>query len=169
MLTRYVGAEAPVISKLGGSDWARAKGNARKAVRKIAIDLVKLYSARMNSVGHAFASDTPWQHELEEAFAFQETPDQLTTIEEVKADMEKPIPMDRLLAGDVGYGKTEVAIRAAFKAIQDGKQVVMLVPTTLLARQHTDTVMDRFSGFPVNVKSLSRFQTGKEVRFETSD
>jgi transcription-repair coupling factor (superfamily II helicase) len=164
MLTRYVGAEAPVISKLGGSDWARAKGNARKAVRKIAIDLVKLYSARMNSVGHAFASDTPWQHELEEAFAFQETPDQLTTIEEVKADMEKPIPMDRLLAGDVGYGKTEVAIRAAFKAIQDGKQVAMLVPTTLLARQHTDTVMDRFSGFPVNVKSLSRFQTAKEVR-----
>jgi len=164
MLTRYVGAEAPVISKLGGSDWARAKGNAKKAVRKIAIDLVKLYSTRMNSVGYAFASDTPWQHELEEAFAFQETPDQLTTIEEVKADMEKPIPMDRLLAGDVGYGKTEVAIRAAFKAIQDGKQVVMLVPTTLLARQHTDTVMDRFSGFPVNVKSLSRFQTAKEVR-----
>jgi transcription-repair coupling factor (superfamily II helicase) len=164
MLTRYVGGEAPVISKLGGSDWARAKGNARKAVRKIAIDLVKLYSARMNSKGYAFASDTPWQHELEEAFPFQETPDQLTTIDEVKKDMEKPIPMDRLLAGDVGYGKTEVAVRAAFKAIQDGKQVAMLVPTTLLVRQHTDTFIERFAGFPVNVKSLSRFQTAKEVK-----
>lgn len=164
MLTRYVGGEAPVISKLGGSDWARAKGNARKAVRKIAIDLVKLYSARMNSKGYAFAPDTPWQHELEEAFAFQETPDQLTTIDEVKRDMEKPIPMDRLLAGDVGYGKTEVAVRAAFKAIQDGKQVAILVPTTLLVRQHTDTFIERFAGFPVNVKSLSRFQTAKEVK-----
>jgi transcription-repair coupling factor (superfamily II helicase) len=164
MLTRYVGGESPVISKLGGSDWARAKGNARKAVRKIAIDLVKLYSTRMNSKGYAFASDTPWQHELEEAFQFQETPDQLTTIDEVKKDMEKPIPMDRLLAGDVGYGKTEVAVRAAFKAIQDGKQVAMLVPTTLLVRQHTDTFIERFAGFPVNVKSLSRFQTAKEVK-----
>ena len=164
MLTRYVGGEAPVISKLGGSDWARAKGNARKAVRKIAIDLVKLYSLRMNAKGHAFGPDTPWQHELEEAFAFQETPDQLTTIEEVKRDMEKPIPMDRLLAGDVGYGKTEVAVRAAFKAIQDGKQVAMLVPTTLLVRQHTDTFLERFSGFPVNVRSLSRFQSNKEVK-----
>ena len=164
MLTRYIGGEAPVISKLGGSDWSRAKGNARKAVRKIAIDLVKLYSTRMNSKGYAFASDTPWQHELEEAFPFQETPDQLTTIDEVKRDMEKPIPMDRLLAGDVGYGKTEVAIRAAFKAIQDGKQVAMLVPTTLLVRQHTDTFLERYAGFPVNVKSLSRFQTTKEVK-----
>jgi transcription-repair coupling factor (superfamily II helicase) len=164
MLTRYIGGEAPVISKLGGSDWSRAKGNARKAVRKIAIDLVKLYSARMNSKGYAFASDTPWQQELEEAFQFQETPDQLTTIDEVKRDMEKPIPMDRLLAGDVGYGKTEVAIRAAFKAIQDGKQVAMLVPTTLLVRQHTDTFLERFAGFPVDVKSLSRFQTAKEVK-----
>ncbi|MFM7014156.1 MAG: transcription-repair coupling factor [Actinomycetota bacterium] len=164
LLTRYVGGEAPVVSKLGGSDWARAKGNARKAVRKIAIDLVKLYSQRVNSQGYAFGPDTPWQHELEEAFAYQETPDQLTTIDEVKRDMEKPIPMDRLLAGDVGYGKTEVAIRAAFKAIQDGKQVAMLVPTTLLVRQHTDTFLERFSGFPVNVRSLSRFQSPKEVK-----
>ncbi len=169
MLTRYVGGEAPVVSKLGGSDWAKAKGNARKAVRKIAIDLVKLYSARMNSKGYAFGPDTPWQHELEEAFAYQETPDQLTTIEEVKRDMEKPIPMDRLLAGDVGYGKTEVAVRAAFKAIQDGKQVAMLVPTTLLVRQHTDTFMERFSGFPVVVRSLSRFQTAKEVKQTLAD
>ena len=164
MLTRYVGGEAPVLSKMGGTDWARAKGNARKAVRKIAVDLVKLYSARMKSKGHAFGPDTAWQHELEEAFAFQETPDQLTTIEEVKRDMEKPIPMDRLLAGDVGYGKTEVAVRAAFKAIQDGKQVVMLVPTTLLVRQHTETFQDRFKGFPITVKPLSRFQSQSESK-----
>ena len=164
LLTRYVGGEAPVLSKMGGGDWARAKGNARKAIRKIAIDLVKLYSARMKSRGYAFGPDTPWQHELEEAFAFVETPDQLTTIDEVKRDMEREIPMDRLLAGDVGYGKTEVAVRAAFKAIQDGKQVAMLVPTTLLARQHTDTVEARFAGFPVTVRTLSRFQTAKEVK-----
>ncbi|MFM6971747.1 MAG: transcription-repair coupling factor [Rhodoluna sp.] len=164
LLTRYVGGEAPVLSKMGGSDWARTKGNARKAIRKIAIDLVKLYSARMKSRGHAFGPDTPWQHELEEAFSFVETPDQLTTIDEVKRDMEREIPMDRLLAGDVGYGKTEVAVRAAFKAIQDGKQVAMLVPTTLLVRQHTDTFEARYAGFPVNVRSLSRFQTDKEVK-----
>jgi transcription-repair coupling factor (superfamily II helicase) len=163
-LTKYVGGEAPVLSKMGGGDWARVKSNARKAVRKIAIDLVKLYSMRMKSRGHAFGPDTPWQRELEEAFSFVETPDQLTTIEEVKRDMESEIPMDRLLAGDVGYGKTEVAIRAAFKAIQDGKQVAMLVPTTLLVRQHTDTVEARFAGFPVTVRSLSRFQTDKEVK-----
>jgi transcription-repair coupling factor (superfamily II helicase) len=164
MLTRYVGGEAPVLSKMGGTDWARAKGNARKAVRKIAVDLVKLYSARMKSRGHAFGPDTPWQHELEEAFTFQETPDQLTTIEEVKRDMEKPIPMDRLLAGDVGYGKTEVAVRAAFKAIQDGKQVVMLVPTTLLVRQHIETFQERYKGFPINIKPLSRFQSAAESK-----
>ncbi len=164
MLTRYVGGEAPVLSKMGGTDWARVKGNARKAVRKIAIDLVKLYSARMKSRGYAFGPDTPWQHELEEAFSFQETPDQLNTIEEVKRDMEKEIPMDRLLAGDVGYGKTEVAIRAAFKAIQDGKQVAMLVPTTLLVRQHLQTFLARYQGFPVSVRPLSRFQTDKEVK-----
>jgi transcription-repair coupling factor (superfamily II helicase) len=164
LLTRYVGGEAPVLSKMGGTDWARAKGNARKAVRKIAIDLVKLYSARMKAPGYAFGSDTPWQHELEEAFAFTETPDQLTTIDEVKRDMEKPIPMDRLLAGDVGYGKTEVAVRAAFKAIQDGKQVAMLVPTTLLVRQHIETIRERFSAFPVRVAALSRFQSAAEVR-----
>ncbi|MFM1992240.1 MAG: hypothetical protein RL600_68, partial [Actinomycetota bacterium] len=147
LLTRYVGGEAPVLSKMGGSDWAKVKGNARKAIRKIAIDLVKLYSARMKSRGHAFGPDTPWQHELEEAFAFAETPDQLTTIDEVKRDMEKEIPMDRL-----------------FKAIQDGKQVAMLVPTTLLVRQHTDTFEARYAGFPVVVRSLSRFQSAKEVK-----
>ena len=118
----------------------------------------------MKSRGHAFGPDTPWQHELEEAFTFQETPDQLTTIEEVKRDMEKPIPMDRLLAGDVGYGKTEVAVRAAFKAIQDGKQVVMLVPTTLLVRQHIETFQERYKGFPINIKPLSRFQSAAESK-----
>lgn len=164
LLSRYVGADAPVLSKMGGTDWARAKGNARKAVRKIAIDLVKLYSARMKSKGYAFGPDTHWQKELEEAFVHQETPDQLTTIDEVKRDMEKPIPMDRLLAGDVGYGKTEVAVRAAFKAIQDGKQVAMLVPTTLLARQHSETFQERFSGFPIHVAVLSRFQSASEAK-----
>ena len=164
LLSRYVGGEAPVLSKMGGSDWARAKSNARKAVRKIAIDLVKLYAARVKSQGFAFSPDTEWQRELEDAFPFQETPDQLTTIDEVKRDMEKPIPMDRLLAGDVGYGKTEVALRAAFKAIQEHKQVAMLVPTTLLVKQHYETFQSRFSSFPVNIAALSRFQTASEAR-----
>src|SRR5699024_2985657 len=119
LLTRYVGGESPSLSKMGGSDWSAAKGRARKAVRDIAVELVKLYAARMASKGHAFTADSPWQAELEDAFPFAETPDQLTTIDEVKADMERPIPMDRLLSGDVGFGKTEVAVRAAFKAIQD--------------------------------------------------
>ncbi len=164
LLSRYVGGEAPTLSKMGGSDWAAAKGKARKAVRDIAVELVKLYSARMAAKGHAFGPDTPWQRELEEAFPFAETPDQLQTIDEIKADMEKPVPMDRLLSGDVGFGKTEVAVRAAFKAIQDGKQVAMLVPTTLLVKQHLDTFTERFAGFPVKVRALSRFQTDKEAR-----
>ncbi|MCU1556281.1 MAG: mfdA [Microbacteriaceae bacterium] len=162
LLTRYVGGEAPALSKMGGSDWAAAKGRARKAVRDIAVELVKLYSARMASKGHAFPPDTPWQQELEDAFPFAETPDQLTTIDEVKADMERPIPMDRLISGDVGYGKTEIAVRAAFKAVQDGKQVVMLVPTTLLVKQHMETFAERFAGFPVHLRALSRFQTDRE-------
>ncbi|GAA4671445.1 transcription-repair coupling factor [Frondihabitans cladoniiphilus] len=164
LLSRYVGGEAPKLSKMGGSDWSAAKGKARKAVRDIAVELVKLYSARMASRGHAFGPDTPWQRELEEAFPFAETPDQLTTIDEIKADMERPIPMDRLISGDVGYGKTEVAIRAAFKAVQDGKQVAMLVPTTLLVKQHMETFAERFAGFPVHLRALSRFQTAKESK-----
>ncbi|CAN7328769.1 transcription-repair coupling factor [Microbacterium sp. LjRoot45] len=163
-LSRYVGGEAPTLSKMGGSDWAAAKGKARKAVRDIAVELVKLYSARMASKGYAFGPDTPWQRELEEAFPFAETLDQLQTVEEIKADMERPIPMDRLLSGDVGFGKTEVAVRAAFKAIQDGKQVAMLVPTTLLVKQHLETFTERFAGFPVKVRPLSRFQTDKQAR-----
>jgi len=164
LLSRYVGGEAPSLSKMGGSDWAAAKGKARKAVRDIAVELVKLYSARMASKGHAFPPDTPWQRELEDAFPFAETPDQLTTIDEVKADMERPIPMDRLLSGDVGYGKTEVAVRAAFKAVQGGKQVAMIVPTTLLVRQHMETFAERFAGFPIHLRALSRFQTDKESK-----
>ncbi|MFB0835254.1 transcription-repair coupling factor [Arthrobacter halodurans] len=163
-VTRYVGGETPALSKMGGSDWSNTKSKARRAVKEIAGELIRLYSARMASRGHAFARDTPWQHELEEAFPFNETPDQLTTINEVKADMEREIPMDRLVSGDVGFGKTEIAVRAAFKAVQDGKQVAVLVPTTLLARQHHETFAERFSGFPVRVRSLSRFQTAKEAK-----
>ncbi|GAB2524751.1 transcription-repair coupling factor [Microbacterium petrolearium] len=164
LLSKYVGGESPQLSKMGGSDWSQAKSKARRAVRDIAVELVKLYSARMAAKGHAFGPDTPWQRELEEAFPFAETPDQLQTIDEIKRDMERPVPMDRLLSGDVGFGKTEVAVRAAFKAIQDGKQVAMLVPTTLLVKQHFETFTERFAGFPVKVRALSRFQTDKEAR-----
>ena len=163
-VTRYVGGDTPVLSKMGGSDWASTKSKARKAVKEIAGELIRLYSARMASRGHAFGPDTPWQRELEEAFPYVETPDQLTTINEVKADMEREFPMDRLVSGDVGYGKTEIAVRAAFKAVQDGKQVAVLVPTTLLAQQHYETFTERFSGFPLRVKALSRFQGAKESK-----
>ena len=164
LISNYVGGENPSLSKMGGSDWAKTKSRARKAVKEIAADLVKLYSARQASRGHAFAPDTPWQRELEESFPYNETPDQLTAIHEVKEDMEKEIPMDRLISGDVGFGKTEVAVRAAFKAVQDGKQVAVLVPTTLLAQQHYETFSERFSGFPVKIRVLSRFQKAKETR-----
>ncbi|MDP9934571.1 transcription-repair coupling factor (superfamily II helicase) [Paenarthrobacter nicotinovorans] len=167
-VTRYVGGDTPALSKMGGADWASTKSKARKAVKEIAGELIRLYSARMASRGHAFAPDTPWQRELEEAFPYVETPDQLTTINEVKADMEREIPMDRLVSGDVGYGKTEIAVRAAFKAVQDGKQVAVLVPTTLLAQQHYETFTERFSGFPLRVRPLSRFQTAKEAK-ETAE
>ena len=163
LVTRYVGGESPTLHRLGGADWQKAKGRARKAVREIAGELVRLYAARMSAVGHAFGPDTPWQRELEDAFPYQETPDQAASIDEVKADMEKPVPMDRVIAGDVGYGKTEIAVRAAFKAVQDGKQVAVLVPTTLLVQQHLATFHERFGGFPVRVAGLSRFQTPTEV------
>jgi len=162
-VTRYVGGEAPALHRLGGADWAKTKGRARKAVREIAAELIRLYSARMASPGHAFGPDTPWQRELEDAFPYVETPDQLIAIDEVKLDMEKPVPMDRLICGDVGYGKTEIAVRAAFKAVQDGKQVAVLVPTTILAQQHFNTFSERYSAFPVTVKPMSRFQTAAEV------
>ena len=163
-VTRYVGGEQPSLDRLGGSDWAKRKGRARKAVRQIAAELIKLYAARQATQGHAFGPDSPWQTELEDAFPFHETPDQLSTVEEVKADMRRTVPMDRLVCGDVGYGKTEIAVRAAFKAIQDGKQVVLLVPTTLLVTQHFATFAERMSGFPVSLRPLSRFQSDKEAR-----
>jgi transcription-repair coupling factor (superfamily II helicase) len=156
-VTRYVGGEAPSLSRLGGADWAKTKGRAKKAVKEIAAELIRLYSARMATSGHAFGPDTPWQRELEDDFAFVETPDQMAAIDEVKADMEKTLPMDRVICGDVGYGKTEVAVRAAFKCVQDGKQVAVLVPTTLLAHQHIQTFTGRMSQFPVTIKELSRF------------
>ena len=163
-VTRYVGGEAPSLDRLGGGDWAKRKGRARKAVRQIAAELIKLYAARQATKGHAFGPDTPWQTELEDAFPFHETPDQLSTVEEVKSDMRRVVPMDRLVCGDVGYGKTEIAVRAAFKAVQDGKQVAVLVPTTLLVTQHFATFAERMSGFPVTLKPLSRFQSDKEAR-----
>ena len=161
-VSRYVGGEAPSLNKMGGSDWQSTKAKARKAVKEIAGELVRLYSARQATVGYTYGPDTPWQRELEDAFHYVETADQLTTIDEVKGDMEKSVPMDRLICGDVGYGKTEIAVRAAFKAIQDGKQVAVLVPTTLLVQQHFETFAERYSGFPVTVGALSRFQTKKE-------
>ncbi len=159
LLRPYTGGESPSLSRLNGSDWQKAKARVRSAVREIAQELVVLYQKRVNAPGHAFGSDTPWQREIEESFPYQETPDQLKAIEEVKADMERPAPMDRLVCGDVGFGKTEVAIRAAFKAVQDGMQVAVLVPTTLLASQHFQTFSDRFAGYPVRVEMLSRFLT----------
>ncbi len=162
-ISRYVGGEMPTLNKLGGSDWSKTKSKARKAVRDIAASLVQLYAARQSAPGHAFGPDTPWQQELEDAFPFTETPDQASAIDEVKADMEKPVPMDRVISGDVGYGKTEIAVRAAFKAVQDGKQVAVLVPTTLLAQQHLQTFTDRMHHFPITVKGLSRFTPAREV------
>ena len=162
LVTRYVGGEAPSVDRIGGSDWAKRKGRAKKAVKEIAAGLIQLYSARMAAPGHAFGPDTPWQRELEDAFPYVETPDQLEAIDEVKADMEKPSPMDRVICGDVGYGKTEIAVRAAFKAVQDGKQVAVLVPTTLLVQQHFGTFSGRFGQFPVTVRATSRFNSAKE-------
>ncbi|MEU0570632.1 transcription-repair coupling factor [Nonomuraea sp. NPDC005983] len=163
-VTRYVGGEAPTLNRMGGADWAKAKSRAKKAVKEIAGELIRLYSARMASPGHAFAADSPWQREMEDAFPYAETGDQLEAIDEVKRDMERGVPMDRLICGDVGYGKTEIAVRAAFKAVQDGKQVAVLVPTTLLVQQHMSTFTERFSSFPIALKPISRFQSDGEVK-----
>jgi len=163
-ITRYVGGEAPSVHRIGGSDWQNAKKRARKAVKQIAAELIQLYAARMSAPGFAFSPDTPWQRELEASFAYVETIDQQSTIDEVKADMQRSYPMDRVVCGDVGYGKTEIAIRAAFKAVQDAKQVAVLVPTTLLVQQHLKTFHDRYAGFPVRVAGLSRFNTAKESK-----
>ena len=163
-VTKYVGGEMPSVHRLGGADWQKTKGRARKAVKEIAGELIRLYASRQASVGYAYGPDTPWQRELEDAFAYVETPDQLMCIDEVKADMERAIPMDRLICGDVGYGKTEIAVRAAFKAVQDGKQVAVLVPTTLLVQQHVSTFSERYGSFPIKVGALSRFNTDKEAK-----
>ncbi|CAN2174383.1 Mfd Transcription-repair coupling factor (superfamily II helicase) [Candidatus Nanopelagicaceae bacterium] len=163
-VSKYVGGETPTVHRIGSGEWQKAKGRARKAVRQIAGELIRLYAARTSAPGFAFSADTPWQRELEDAFSYIETPDQLSTIEDVKRDMERPYPMDRIICGDVGYGKTEIAIRAAFKAVQDGKQVAVLVPTTLLVQQHSKTFAERYAGFPIKVAGLSRFNTAKESK-----
>ncbi|MDP2012978.1 MAG: transcription-repair coupling factor, partial [Actinomycetota bacterium] len=163
-VTKYVGGEMPSVHRLGGADWQKSKGRARKAVKEIAGELIRLYASRQASQGYAYGPDTPWQRELEDAFAYVETPDQLMCIDEVKADMERAVPMDRLICGDVGYGKTEIAVRAAFKAVQDGKQVAVLVPTTLLVQQHVSTFSERYGSFPIKLGALSRFNTDKEAK-----
>jgi len=163
-ITRYIGPSGnpPNVSRLGGSEWNQTKQNVRHAVQEVAVDLLELYAKRKMTSGYQFSSDTPWQKELEASFPYIETDDQLKAIQEVKKDMEAPRPMDRLLCGDVGYGKTEVSLRAAFKAVMDGKQVAVLVPTTVLAQQHFDTFRERLSVFPVQVEMLSRFRKPKE-------
>ena len=165
-LSRYVSIsdEPPTLHRLGTADWEYAKERARRAVSEIAKELLQLYTAREVVTGHAFSPDTPWQTELEASFPYEETPDQLKAIEEVKRDMEQPRPMDRLICGDAGYGKTEVALRAAFKAVMDGKQVAVLVPTTVLAQQHYETFKERLKPFPVTVEMLSRFRSPSEQR-----
>lgn len=163
-LSRYIGADdrPPVLHRLGGAEWAIVKRRAQQAAEEVAQELLELYAARETAPGYAFGADSPWQHELEAAFPYIETEDQMRAIQEVKADMEKPRPMDRLICGDVGYGKTEVALRAAFKAVMDGKQVAMLVPTTVLAQQHFNTFQERLKPFPVVVEMLSRFRSRAE-------
>jgi transcription-repair coupling factor (superfamily II helicase) len=165
----YTGGDSPTLNRLGGDGWQRTKARVRAAVAEIAQELVVLYQKRLQEGGTAFSPDTPWQREFEDAFPYQETPDQAKAIVDVKADMEEGRPMDRLVCGDVGFGKTEVAIRAAFKAVQDGKQVAVLVPTTLLAQQHFQTFSDRFAGYPVRVEVLSRFLTPTQARKVATD
>ncbi len=161
LVQKYIGGEekAPKISKLGGAEWKRTKAKVKKAIEDMAQDLLKLYASRKSSKGYGFSKDSQWQRQFEDMFPYEETPDQLRCIEEVKVDMEKESPMDRLLCGDVGFGKTEVAIRAAFKSIMDGKQVAFLVPTTILAQQHYNTLVERFKNFPVTIEMLSRFRS----------
>ena len=168
-IRRYTGGESPSLSRMGGAEWSKARAKVKKAVQEIAQELVVLYRKRMATPGHAFPPDTPWQAEMEAAFPYEATPDQAKAIEDVKGDMELPRPMDRLVCGDVGFGKTEVAIRATFKAVQDGKQVAVLVPTTLLADQHGQTFRERFAGYPVRVETLSRFLTAKEAKAVVRD
>ena len=160
----YTGGERPSLSRMGGADWQKTRARVRSEVAEIAQELVVLYQTRVSADGRAFGGDTPWQHELEQSFPFQETPDQLAAITDVKEDMERPVPMDRLVCGDVGFGKTEVAVRAVFKAVQSGSQAAVLVPTTLLAQQHGQTFRDRFAPYPIRVEVLSRFLSNVEAK-----
>jgi len=166
LIQKYIGSEGkfPKVNKLGSIEWQKAKAKARKSINEIAEDLVKLYAMRSTVKGHKFPKDTQWQKQFEDEFPFEETPDQLTSIEEIKQDMESDKPMDRLLCGDVGYGKTEVALRASFKAVMDGKQVAILVPTTILAEQHYKNIRNRFSDFPIKIDMVSRFRTAKQQK-----
>ena len=164
LVSKYIGGESPKLSRLGSAEWGKTKSRVRRKTRQIAHELVKLYAARLRAKGHSYEPDTPWMRELEDSFPFEETPDQLRAIDEVKDDMEGDTPMDRLVCADVGYGKTEVAIRAAFKAVTSGKQAAVLVPTTILAQQHYATFNERFRGFPVRVEMLSRFQSPSETK-----
>ena len=170
-VTRYVGPEgsSPRLTRLNTSDWNRAMAKARKATKQLAFDLVDVYTRRASTQGYRYREDTPWQHEMEESFPYQETPDQLAAIADIKADMQSPRPMDRLVCGDVGFGKTEVALRAAFKATQDSKQVMVLCPTTILAQQHYSTFKDRFEPFGVKVEVLSRFRTPAQQKQALTD
>jgi transcription-repair coupling factor (superfamily II helicase) len=169
LVQKYSGATRPPVDRLGGASWERAKSRVRKAMRDMAEELLKLYAARKAVTGHAFSVDSHWQQEFEDAFEYDLTPDQATAITDIKKDMEAPTPMDRLLCGDVGYGKTEVAMRAAFKAVMDGKQVAVLAPTTVLAFQHQKTVKERFAGFPVRVEMVSRFRSKAEQKDVLAD
>ncbi|MGL5087789.1 MAG: transcription-repair coupling factor, partial [Clostridium sp.] len=166
LVQKYIGSEgkSPKVSKLGGIEWQKAKQKVKKSINEIAEDLVKLYATRATLKGYKYSKDTQWQRQFEDEFPFEETPDQLTSLEEIKEDMESDKPMDRLLCGDVGYGKTEVAIRAAFKAVMDGKQVAFLVPTTILAEQHYKNFLKRFSDFPVKIDMVSRFRSAKDQK-----
>jgi len=169
LVQKYTGATRPPIDRLGGASWERAKSRVKKAMRDMAEELLKLYAARRAVPGHAFSADSHWQQEFEDAFEYEMTPDQKTAIADIKRDMESPTPMDRLLCGDVGYGKTEVALRAAFKAIMDGKQVAVLAPTTVLAFQHQKTLRERFAGFPVRTEMVSRFRSKAEQKEAIAD
>ena len=166
LVQKYIGSEGktPKVNKLGSNEWTKAKAKVKKSINEIAEDLVKLYATRATLKGYKFSKDTEWQRQFEDEFPFEETPDQLTSLEEIKANMESDKPMDRLLCGDVGYGKTEVALRAAFKAVMDGKQVAFLVPTTILAEQHYKNMLKRFSDFPVKIDMISRFRSAKEQK-----
>src|SRR6185436_13725531 len=164
LVQKYTGATRPPVDKLGGTSWERAKTRVKKAMRDMAEELLKLYAARKAVPGFAFSPDSHWQQEFEDAFEYELTPDQQTAIADIKRDMEAPTPMDRLLCGDVGYGKTEVAMRAAFKAVMEGKQVALLAPTTVLAFQHQKTLKERYAGFPVRIEMVSRFKSKAEQK-----